>query len=53
MFDADAAGKKCTIDCLNRLSDRVYVKTVDISPYAKKPHMLTLEQTHACLCLNT
>ena len=53
MFDADEAGKKCTIDCLNRLSGSVYVKTVDISSYAKKPHMLTLAQTHACLCLNT
>ena len=53
MFDADEAGKKCANDCLNRLSGSVYVKMVDISSYAKKPHMLTLDQTHACLCINT
>jgi DNA primase len=51
MFDADEAGKKCTLDCINRLSSSVYVKTVDLSSYAKKPHMLTLEQLHACLCI--
>jgi DNA primase len=51
MFDADEAGKKCTLDCLNRLSSSVFVKTVDISPYGKKPHLLTLEQIHACLCI--
>lgn len=51
MFDADKAGEKCTLDCTNRLSGSVYVKTVDISSYAKKPHLLTLEQLHACLCI--
>jgi DNA primase len=51
MFDADEAGKKCTLECLNRLSRSVYVKTVDISAFAKKPHLLSLEQIHACLCL--
>ena len=51
MFDADKAGEKCTLDCINRLSGSVYVKTVDISSYAKKPHLLTLEQLHACLCI--
>jgi DNA primase len=51
MFDADKAGEKCTLDCTNRLSGSVYVKTVDISSYAKKPHLLTSEQLHACLCI--
>jgi DNA primase len=51
MFDADEAGKKCTLDCMYRLSSSVYVKTADISPYAKKPHLLTREQLHACLCI--
>lgn len=51
MFDADEAGRKCALDCINRLSSSVYVKTVDLSSYAKKPHLLTLEQLHACLCI--
>jgi DNA primase len=51
MFDADEAGKKCAEDCLNRLSRKLYVKVVDISPYAKKPHHLTSENLHACLCI--
>jgi DNA primase len=51
MFDADEAGEKCTLDCITRLSSSVFVKAVDISPYAKKPHLLTSEQLHACLCI--
>jgi len=51
MFDADEAGKKCTEDCASRLRRNVYVKTADISPYAKKPHQLTFKKLHACLCI--
>jgi DNA primase len=52
MFDADEAGRKCAEDCLIRLSKRHYVKVIDIAPYAKKPHKLTPETLHACLCIN-
>jgi len=51
MFDADEAGKKCAEDCLHRLSRKLYVKAADISPYAQKPHQLTFENLHACLCI--
>jgi len=51
MFDADEAGKKCAEDCLIRLSRKLYVKVANISPYAKKPHQLTSENLHACLCI--
>jgi DNA primase len=51
MFDADEAGKKCAEDCLNRLSQTLYVKVADIGQYAKKPHQLTSENLHACLCI--
>lgn len=34
MLDADEAGKKCAEDCLSRLSRKLFVKVVDISPYA-------------------
>jgi len=51
MFDADEAGRKCAEDCLKRLCRKLYVKVADISPYAKKPHQLTSENLHACLCI--
>ena len=51
MFDGDDAGTKCAEDCLNRLSRKLYVKVVDISPFAKKPHQFTSEKLHACLCI--
>lgn len=44
MFDADEDGQKCTKDCLQRLSTRLFVRAVDISPYARKPHQLAPEQ---------
>jgi len=44
MFDADEDGKKCTADCLERLSRKVFVKAIDISPYARKPHQLIPDQ---------
>ena len=44
MFDADEAGEHCTDECLSRLSRRLFIKAVDVSPYAKKPHHLSLEQ---------
>jgi DNA primase len=51
MLDADEAGKKCAEDCLVRLGRKLFVKVVDISPHAKKPHQLTSEDLHACLCI--
>lgn len=41
MFDADESGRKCTEECLARLSPHVFVKALDISAYAKKPHLLS------------
>ena len=40
LFDDDKDGQKCANDCLTRLSKKLFVKTVDIAPYAKKPHRL-------------
>jgi DNA primase len=44
LFDADDSGRKCTEGCLARLSSKVFVKLIDISPHARKPHQLTSEQ---------
>ncbi len=44
LFDADEDGCKCTENCLARLSSKVFVKVIDISPHARKPHHLTSEQ---------
>lgn len=44
LFDADDSGKKCTSECLNRLSSRLFVKAVDISAHGRKPHQLTPQQ---------
>ncbi len=43
LFDGDGDGQKCTLGCLTRLSKKLFVKTVDINPYAKKPHRLDSE----------
>ena len=43
LFDGDEDGQKCTRDCLTRLSEKLFVKAVDIAPYAKKPHRLDPE----------
>jgi DNA primase len=51
MLNANEAGKKCAGGCFLRLSRKLYVKVADISPYAKKPHQLTLKNLHACLCI--
>jgi len=44
LFDADESGRKCTIDCLKKLSFKLYTKVIDIGPYAKKPHQLNSSQ---------
>jgi DNA primase len=44
LFDADESGQAATKDCLTRLSRRLFVKTLDIRPHARKPHHLTPEQ---------
>lgn len=49
LFDGDESGNTCMLDCMKRLSSSVFVKAVDIAPYAQKPHLLTSEQLHACL----
>ncbi|KKL48840.1 hypothetical protein LCGC14_2321480, partial [marine sediment metagenome] len=43
LFDGDEDGQKCTRDCLIRLSKKLFLKAVDIAPYAKKPHRLDPE----------
>ena len=45
LFDADQAGRKCTIECLKKLSLKLYTKVIDIGPYAKKPHQLSENQS--------
>ena len=44
LFDGDEGGQKCAHDCLARLSRNIFVKALDIRPYAKKPHHLSPEQ---------
>jgi DNA primase len=44
MFDADDDGKKCTRSCLGRLCQKLYVKAIDLEPYARKPHQLSEDQ---------
>ncbi|WP_420266992.1 CHC2 zinc finger domain-containing protein [Candidatus Magnetominusculus dajiuhuensis] len=44
LFDADESGQACTEDCLSRLGRRLFVKAIDLSPYAKKPHRLEPNQ---------
>lgn len=44
MFDADEDGRKCTLDCLKRLIQKIFVKYVNVGVYAKKPHQLKPEQ---------
>jgi DNA primase len=39
LLDADAAGNKGSDNCLARLSSQLFVKDLDISPLAKKPHL--------------
>lgn len=49
LFDADESGRKCTDDCLSRLKNRLFVKSIDVSPYGKKPHHLNPEQLRGLL----
>jgi DNA primase len=49
LFDADDSGRLCTQESLSRLSGKVFVKAIDISPFAKKPHQLTPEQIKALI----
>ena len=49
LFDGDEDGKRCTEDCVKRLGQRLFVKVLDISPYARKPHQLTPEQVKELL----
>lgn len=44
LFDDDEDGQKCTNDCLVRLGKKLFVKALDVSPFAKKPHLLTPDQ---------
>lgn len=44
MFDADASGKRCALECFKGLSDQLFIKNIDISDVAQKPHLLTPEQ---------
>jgi hypothetical protein len=50
LFNAETQYKGCIDDCLTSLSRRLFVKLIDISPYAKKPHQITSGNIHACLC---
>jgi len=44
IFDGDDDGAKCTEACLKRLGQSLFVKAIDIRPYARKPHQLTPAQ---------
>lgn len=44
LFDNDESGQRCANDCLLRLGRKIFIKAVDISPYARKPHQLTPAQ---------
>jgi len=45
LFDADEDGQKCAGDCLGRLGQKVFVKSLDVGLYGvRKPHQLTAEQ---------
>lgn len=43
-FDDDENGQRCSADCLERLSKRVFVKTLAVGVYGKKPHHLKPEE---------
>ncbi|HUU41527.1 MAG TPA: CHC2 zinc finger domain-containing protein [Desulfatiglandales bacterium] len=43
LLDADDAGNKGSDNCLARLSSKLFVKNLDISPLAKKPHLASEE----------
>lgn len=43
-FDNDEDGKKCTAQCLARLSRLNFVKVLDVEFYGKKPHHLKPEE---------
>ena len=49
LFDGDDDGHLCTQDCLKRLSKKLFVKALDISPHGRKPHQLTPEQIKSLL----
>ena len=45
LFDADEDGQKCSQDCLGRLGQKVFVKSLDVGLYdVRKPHQLSPEQ---------
>ena len=43
LFDADEDGIKCGDECLARFGKRLFVKTLDITSFARKPHQLELK----------
>ena len=49
MFDDDEGGEWCAGDCLRRFSRSLFVKVVDISRYARKPHGVSEEDLRAIL----
>jgi hypothetical protein len=49
MLDADEAGRKATENSLAILSRRLFVKDLDISPLAKKPHRASEEDLKSFL----
>lgn len=44
IFDADEAGQTGASNALLKLAGKIFVKVIDISPYALKPHHLSAEQ---------
>ncbi len=49
LFDGDEDGLYCAEDCLFRLGQKLFVKAIDISQVARKPHQLTPEQLKSFL----
>jgi DNA primase len=44
MFSTSEYSRKCADDCLSKFSSRMFVKKIDISPFAESPCQLTADQ---------
>ena len=49
MFSASEYSRKCAVDCLARFSSRLFVKKIDISPFAKTPCQLTSDEINSLI----
>jgi len=49
MLDADEDGRACADQCLRILGRSCFVKALDVSPYARKPHLMSPEELRELL----